>query len=410
MSIRPIAQYAKIKGLNIVGTGDFTHPLWLKEIKMELEEVPETGLYTTCTSKKPEILFMVTAEVHTLFNQDGKAKKIHHVVWTHSVDVAEQVNDVLSKYGSLSVDGRPTLQLTPPELVEIILSISKRNVVFPAHAWTPWFGLFGSFSGFDHLRDCYQDKTDSVFALETGLSSDPPMNWRISELDKIALVSNSDCHSYWPWRLGREANVLELDNLSYLDIVNTIKDNNPERFLFTIETNPAYGKYHWSGHRTCGVSMPASDVVKHSDTCPVCGRKMTKGVEQRVEELADRPEGFKPLNRPRHIHILPLSEIIASAIGSDSPATRRIWNMYNLLIERFGSEYNVLLKASLENLLKVADSKVAELIIRVREGRVRVITIMTGVSSPYILGKHRIRDFEAEPIPEFSELGIEVVK
>jgi len=389
MDIRAIAQYAGIKGLTVVGTGDFTHPKWLRELKENLIKLPESGLYTVNSTAKPQILFMPTTEVHTAFEFEGKAKKVHHVIWSPNLEVVGQVNDVLSKYGSLEADGRPTLQVTPPELVEVILNVSPENVIFPAHAWTPWFSLFGAFSGFDRLEDCYQDMSCKIFALETGLSSDPPMNWRLSRLDGLTLVSNSDSHSYWPWRLGREANVLELGELSYRSIVEAVRAKEPNRFPFTIETVPAYGKYHWTGHRRCEVSMPASEAIAHQGICPVCGRKMTKGVEQRVEELADRPAGFKLENIPGYIHLLPLTEIIASTVGVTTLASRKVWEVYNLLIAKFGNEYAVLLDADFESLCQTVDQRMARFIIQVREGGVKVIPGYDGV-----YGKLEVEDVE----------------
>ncbi len=332
MTISNIARYAQLKGLNVVGTGDFTHPLWLKELKENLVEENESGLYSVKGKEKFKVLFMITTEVNTVFEFEGKTKRVHHVIWTPSIQTAEQINEKLSRYGSLESDGRPTLSMTPPELVEIVLDVSKDNVIFPAHAWTPWFSVFGAFSGFNSLKDCYQDKTDKIFAVETGLSSDPPMNWRVSELDRLPIISNSDSHSYWPWRLGREANVLEVKNLTYQEIIKTIRLKNPEKFLFTIETDPAYGKYHWTGHRNCGVSMSASEAIKHGDICPVCGKKMTKGVEERVEEVADRPKGYKPANTPGFVHLIPLSEILALVEGFESPSNRKTWDLYTCLL------------------------------------------------------------------------------
>lgn len=378
MNLESITKFSLIKGLNLVGTGDFTHPSWFKEIKEKLVEVDESNLYTLKGAEN-SILFMLTAEVCTIFHFEDSVKKIHHVIWSPSFEVVEQVNEALSKYGSLAIDGRPNLQMTASELVETVLGISERNVIFPAHAWTPWFSLFGAFSGFNRLKDCYQDEASKIFALETGLSSDPPMNWRVSELDRIAIISNSDSHSHWPWRLGREANVLQLEKFSFDNVIDALKANDPKRFLFTIETNPAYGKYHWTGHRACEISMPAIDAFKNGDICPKCGRRMTKGVEQRVEEVADRPEGYKPLSRTGFIHLLPLSEIIAFAMGIDNPSNKNVWNIYNILIQKFGNEYNVLLDASFDDVTKIVSREIADLIVRVREDRIKITPGFDGV-------------------------------
>lgn len=390
MTVKTIAYYAQIKGLNVVGTGDFTHPLWVKELKENLVETDDGGLYSVKDEKKPKVFFMITTEVNTVFNYEGKIRRIHHVIWTPSIQTAEQVSEALAKYGSLEADGRPTLKMTPAELVEVVLEVSKDNVIFPAHAWTPWFSLFGAFSGFNSLKECYQDKSDKIFALETGLSSDPPMNWRVSELDRITIISNSDSHSYWPWRLGREANVLNVKNFNYKEIVEVVKSGDPKKLLFTVETNPAYGKYHWTGHRVCGVSMSASEAIRCGGICPVCGKKMTKGVEERVEEVADRPQGYKPSNRPGYVHLLPLSEILAWVFGFENPSNRRIWEIYNVLVERFGNEYKVLLEAKFEELIKIVDVKAANLIVKVREDQVKVKPGYDGIYGRLVLDEEEV--------------------
>ncbi len=312
MSIEEIARFAKIKGLNLVGTGDFTHPKWLREIRETLTPEADTGLYKVVSNTDSPVRFMLTTEVSTIFNFNNESKKVHHVILTPSMETALQINDVLRSYGDLDADGRPMLNMPAPNLVEEVMATSSENMVFPAHAWTPWFSVFGAFSGFDSIEECYQDMTKHIHALETGLSSDPPMNWRLSKLDRFALVSNSDSHSFWPWRIGREANVFELEKFSYAEVVDAIRSKDPTRFKFTIETDPAYGKYHWTGHRNCKVSLSPQEAQKLGNICPVCRRKLTKGVEQRVEELADRPPNFRPNHVPGFMRLLPLSEIIAT--------------------------------------------------------------------------------------------------
>ncbi len=374
-----IARFARIKGLNLVGSGDFTHPLWLKELKEALEPLPDASLYKLTGNREPSVSFMITTEVCTVFQFQNEYKKVHHVILSPSMETVTQINDRLSKYGDLASDGRPTLNMTAASLVEEVMEVSGENMVFPAHAWTPWFSIFGAFSGFNSVEECYQDMTKHIHALETGLSSDPPMNWRLSRLDEYALVSNSDSHSYWPWRIGREANVFELERLSYHEVVDAIRNKDTTRFKFTIETDPAYGKYHWTGHRNCHVALSAQEATKLGNTCPVCRRKLTKGVEQRVEELADRPADFKPEHPIGFKRLLPLSEIIATVLGSDSPSTQKVWNIYNALVERFSNEYNVLIEAPFEALQAVSNEKVAEMIVKVREGKIRVIPGYDGV-------------------------------
>ncbi len=379
MSIEEIARFAKIKGLNVVGTGDFTHPRWLKELQETLVADSDTCLYLPAQVSASRMHFMVTTEVCTIFTFGNEVKKVHHVILVPSLEVAAQVNDRLSKYGSLMSDGRPTLNMDAPHLVEEVMGVSNDNMVFPAHAWTPWFSIFGAFSGFNSIEECYQDMTKHIYALETGLSSDPPMNWRLSKLDRFALVSNSDSHSFWPWRIGREANVFELEKLSYKEILDAIRCRDNSRFKFTIETDPAYGKYHWTGHRNCHVALSPQEALKLGNVCPVCRRKLTKGVEQRVEELADRPAGFALENAVGFMRLLPLSEIIATVLGVDSPSIQKVWNVYNALVERFGSEYAVLIDASKDALSAVGGENVADAVVRVRDGRAKVVPGYDGV-------------------------------
>ena len=385
MCITEIARYSKIKGLNLVGTGDFTHPQWLKEINETLTPEQDTGLFKLTSNADSPVQFMLTTEVCTIFDYKGESKKVHHVILTPSMETAIQINEALKHFGNLSSDGRPILNMTAPQLVEQVMAVSSENMIFPAHAWTPWFSVFGAFSGFDTIEDCYQDMTKHIHALETGLSSDPAMNWRLSKLDKFALVSNSDCHSFWPWRIGREANVFELEKFSYQQVTGAIISNDPARFKYTIEVDPAYGKYHWTGHRNCKISLSPQEAIKFGNVCPVCRRKLTKGVEQRVEELADRPINFKREGAPGFLRLLPLSEIIAAALGTDSPSTQAVWKNYNLLVEKFGDEYTVLIDTPMEALVKVVDAPIAEAVVKVRNGTAKVTPGYDGVYGQLVL-------------------------
>ncbi len=379
MDIEEIMRFAPMKGLNLVGTGDFTHPMWLRELKEKLAEVPGTSLYQPGATHDLPVRFMVTGEVSTIFTFSGDSKKIHHVILTPNLETAEQINDRLSRRGSLEADGRPILDMSAPLLVEEVMEVSAENMVIPAHAWTPWFSLFGAFSGFDTVEDCYQDMTKHVHALETGLSSDPPMNWRLRSLDGYALVSNSDSHSSWPWRIGREANVFDLSKFTYSEVTGAIRSKDPNRFKFTIETYPDYGKYHWTGHRSCRISLPPAEAIKLGNICPRCRRQLTKGVEQRVEELADRQAGFKPEGVPGYVRLQPLSEIISAVLGVTYPGVQKVWKIYNDLVSRFSDEYSVLVDAPFSEMAKIADPRIAEAIVRVREGRIRVVAGYDGV-------------------------------
>lgn len=392
MCVEEIARFAAIKGLNVVGTGDFTHPKWFDELRQNLTSDSYAQLFRQRDGKSPSVRFMMTTEVCTIFRDQNDLKKVHHVILTPSFETAIQISDRLSKYGNLDIDGRPTLNVSASALVEEVMEASQTNMIFPAHAWTPWFSVLGAFSGFDSIEDCYQDMTKHIHALETGLSSDPPMNWRLSELDRFTLLSNSDCHSFWPWRIGREANVFELEETSYKQITDAIRLKDVARFKFTIETDPAYGKYHWTGHRACNVALSAREAIKLADICPSCRKKLTKGVEQRVEELANRPEGFRPDNCASFVRLLPMSEIIAAVLGSESPSAQKVWNIYNALIAKFGNEYSALIDASEDELRAVAGDKVAEAIVRVREGKAKVTPGYDGVYGQLMLAEKQVQE------------------
>jgi uncharacterized protein (TIGR00375 family) len=399
MNLKELSRFASMKGVNVVGTGDCTHPDWRKDIRKDLQDASGSGVYRFRDSTYP-VEYMITGEVNTTFRFGEKSRRIHHCLLVPSIESADAVSDRLSKYGNLSSDGRPTLRATAPELVDEVLEADGQCVIFPAHAWTPWFSLFGAKSGFDNFIDCYQDRSDKIFALETGMSSDPGMNWRLSQLDRLCLVSNSDAHSAWPWRLGREANVFDLEHLTYRNLVGAIKDKDPNRFLFTIETSPAYGKYHWTGHRVCEVSMSAKDARRLDDKCPKCGKTMTRGVEERVEELADRPEGYMPKNPIGYRHLLPLSEIIAIVIGEVTPGSTKVWEKYNMLVGKFGSEYSVMLEVPEDHLLPVAGPDISSAILRVRNDDIFVEPGYDGVYGKLDLKK-------PAPSKKTAALGLE---
>jgi uncharacterized protein (TIGR00375 family) len=394
MEIKEIARFAKIKGLRLIGTGDFTHPKWLDEIKANLEPEAGTNLYALANKADAGVRFMLTTEVCTIFGFNNETKKIHNGILTPSLETAVQINDVLERYGNLGSDGRPLLEMTAAQLVEEVMSVSDENFVFPAHIWTPWFSALGAFSGFDSIEECYQDMTKHIHALETGLSSDPPMNWRLSKLDKYTLISNSDSHSFWPWRIGREANVFEIEKITYHEVLDAVCKKDPERCRFTIETDPAYGKYHWTGHRKCNVSLSPQEANKIGNICPVCHRKLTEGVEQRVEKLADRPADFEPNNVPGFLRLLPLSEIIATVLGVESVSTQAVWKIYNLLISKFGDEYTILIETPKDDLAEILEPSIADAILRARTGSVHVVPGYDGVYGKIDL---RAPTFEKKP-------------
>ncbi len=366
MVVREISTFAELKGLQLVGTGDLTHPDWNRELKQELEEVEHTGILRL-KDRSSKVQYVLSGEVCTLFESGSRSRRIHHVILAPDFETVDQIRDRLARFGDLRSDGRPMLSMSAAELVEETTSLSNQIFVFPAHIWTPWFSLFGAVGGFDSLEECYEDQSDRISAIETGLSSDPPMNWRFGDLDRLAIISNSDAHSPWPWRIGREATCIDLQELSYSELISAISSRKSSRVQFTIEVDPAYGKYHWTGHRNCGVSMRANDADKLHAICPKCGRKMTKGVDLRVEELADRPEGYTPdMGCVRCFHILPLHELIAAAIGVGEPSSKEVWEKYNKLVSRFGTELNVMLEAPQKELADEIGFEIADLIMKMR--------------------------------------------
>jgi uncharacterized protein (TIGR00375 family) len=368
LNIPNLVKYARIKGLSLLGTGDFTHHAWLSELKEDLRE-DGSGIL----KDESGFQFILTSEISSIYKDGGKVRRIHNIIHAPSIEVAEQVNDELRKKGvNLDSDGRPICGIHCPELVEILKGVDKRCEIIPAHIWTPWYSLFGSMSGFDAIEDCFKDQTKHIFALETGLSSDPAMNWRISALDRFALVSNSDSHSFWPWRIGREANVFELGELTYDSLFKAIKEKDPKSFLYTIEVDPAYGKYHLDGHRNCNVCLEPSESKKNRNMCPKCGRLLTIGVLHRVEELADREEGFRPKDAIPFKSLIPLSEIIASILGIEQLYSKRIQAEYDKLISRFGSELAVLLDVPGHELSSVVNDRLASAITGIREGSVKI--------------------------------------
>ncbi len=402
MHLTEIARFAKIKGLTMVGTGDFTHPKWLKEMRQTFLSEPTGGLYRLPDRSESSIYFMLTSEVSTVFRFGNEVKKVHNVVLTPSIETAVQVNDILEKYGNLELDGRPTLRMSAPHLVEEVMQVSRENMVIPAHIWTPWFSVFGAFSGFDNIEDCYQDMTKHIHALETGLSSDPPMNWRLTKLDSYTLVSNSDSHSFWPWRIGREANVFDLKDVTYSEVLTAIKSKDRSRFKFTIETDPAYGKYHWTGHRKCNVCFSSREAKKFGNICPVCRRKLTKGVEQRVDELADRRTCSKPVDAHGFKRLIPLSEIIAVALNASSPSTKTVWKIYNSLIDKFGDEYTVLIEAPKNELNKIVEPPISDAICRVRTGSAKVAPGYDGLYGKLLLDAESSTDFFSKRVQQSS--------
>lgn len=350
----------------MLGTGDFTHPSWLAELREKLEPVPGANLF-----KLDQTFFMLTGEFCTIYEDGGRTRKVHHMIHAPSFEVVEQVNEKISKYGNLKADARPILTVSAPQVVEEIMQVDKDIFIYPAHAWTPWFGALGSKSGFDSIEDCYHDQVKHIHAIETGLSSDPAMNWRVSSLDKFALLSSSDAHSPNPWRLGREANAFDLKKITYDEIIDAIKSKDPKKFIFTIEVDPNYGKYHYDGCKKCGVSMRPSESKRLNGICPKCKKKMTIGVLSRAEQLSDREEGYTPKNAVPFKTLLPLYEVVSFAIGVKQLYSKKVFEEQAKLTEKFGNELNVLLNASIDDLTSVTNERIVIAISKIRDGTVR---------------------------------------
>lgn len=383
--------WARRKGLDLIGTGDFTHPAWRDELKEKL--VPsEEGLYVLKKEfqKEDDIAnapleprFILSAEISSIYKKNGKVRKVHNLILLPNLGDAEALSHRLEAIGNLHSDGRPILGLDSRDLLEITLDVCPEAIFIPAHIWTPHFSLFGAYSGFDDITECFEDLTDHIYALETGLSSDPSMNWRLSALDRFTLVSNSDAHS--PANLAREANLFDTA-LSYPHLSRALQSRDTGEFHGTIEFFPEEGKYHYDGHRSCKVCMKPADTIAASGVCPVCGGRITVGVLHRVEALADRSEGFVPPGAKHFESLVPLREIVASSLGVTT-ASMRVKEKYDYLIRHLGSEFFILREAPLEDIEHKAGTLVAEGIRRLRSGKVE---IQPGYDGEY--GKIKVMD------------------
>jgi uncharacterized protein (TIGR00375 family) len=362
MDVEHIVEWAKLKGITLMGTGDFTHHLWLEELKGKLEDLGN-GIF-----QYKGVYFILTAEISSIYSKNGRGYRIHNLIFSPSFKTTDKINVALSRCGNLAADGRPILGLDAEDLARIIFDIDENCMLIPAHAWTPWFSVFGSMSGFDKIDDCFQKQAPKIFALETGLSSDPAMNWRLSALDRFTLISNSDAHS--PAKIGREANVFDCQ-LDYKTIREVLQTKDKNRFLYTIEFFPEEGKYHYDGHRLCGIRFSPEETKKHKGLCPKCAKPVTVGVMSRVDALSDRPDGYTPENAIPYKNLIPFVEIIADAKGVAKTSVV-VEREYHDLVSRFGTEFEILLKASKEDLYKQLPRKVADGVLKVRQGKVKI--------------------------------------
>jgi len=374
MNLESLWKWAQLKGITVVGAGDFTHPKWFIEMKEKLEPIGSNLLKLKDNFKtndipdscRSEVYFMLTAEISCIYSKMGKTRKIHNLIFAPDFSVASRINTLLSRIGNLSSDGRPILGLDAKHLLKIVLDTSPDAVLIPAHAWTPHFSVFGAESGFDSLSECFEELTPHIHSIETGLSSDPPMNWRLSTLDRITLISNSDAHS--PSKLGREANIFSTE-ISYGAMTNAIKTM--KGFIGTIEFFPEEGKYHYDGHRSCGVTLSPKETIKNNYLCPVCGRRVTIGVMHRVEKLADRPYGFKPKDAPIYHSLIPLSEILAETLKVGTN-TKTVESQYLKLLRSLGNEFKILMESPLSDIEKAGSPSLSEAISKMRSGRVHI--------------------------------------
>lgn len=397
MILEELDRFADDKGILVMGTGDFTHPKWFQEIKEKLEPA-ESGLFKLRERLKLKTLkntfsntrFLLSVEISSIYSRGGKTRRIHNLVFAPDIITAEKINKELSLIGNLKSDGRPILGLDSEELAKIVFNINPEAVIIPAHAWTPWFSIFGSMSGFDSIEECFGQYSKNIFAIETGLSSDPSMNWRLSKLDNISFISNSDSHSLG--KIGREANIFDTE-LSYKGVFEAIKFGAPNfkknlkpknqnlkhDFVATIEFFPEEGKYHFDGHRACRICFSPEETKKHKNICPICKKPLVIGVMNRVNALADRKNlkietknNFHRYNNfVPYCNFIPLSEIIAEAlkIGETS---KKVKTAYENLIKTFGNELKILLETKIADISKAESPLIAEGIKRVRAGEIKI--------------------------------------
>ena len=367
--------WARKKGISLIGTGDFTHPVWREELKERL--VSEgNGLYRLRDAYVKEesrkfpgegTRFVVSGEISSIYKKNGKTRKVHNVILLPSLEAADAMAQRLEKIGNIHSDGRPILGLDSHDLLEMMLDVCPEGILIPAHIWTPHFSVLGAKSGFDSVEECFEELAPYIHALETGLSSDPAMNWRISKLDRYQLVSNSDAHS--PSKLGREANLLDID-CSYEGLYRAIQTG--EGLEGTVEFFPEEGKYHFDGHRKCGVSLSPVEAERLGGICPVCGKKLTMGVDHRVEQLADRAEGFVKKDSKKYESLVPLPEVISTCMGY-SAASKKVQGCFEQMIQTLGTEFDILRNVPSEDIKSCAGERIAEGIENVRTGNVKRI-------------------------------------
>lgn len=378
LTLPNIEAACRLKGIDIIATGDFTYPAWFADINKQLQEIDNSGLYSLRTAADQQVKFILSTELSLVYKTDGKCRRIHVVLHAPNIAAVEKLNKFLDQRYNIRSDGRPILGLAAPDLVKLCLDIDPKFLIYPAHIWTPWYSVFGSKSGFDSLADCFLDQTEHIPAIETGLSSDPAMNWRWSALDHLTILSNSDAHSL-P-NIGREATIADLSIISYNELYDAIKYPAQQKIQSTIEFYPEEGMYHYDGHRACGFSCPPQQSQKLRGLCPKCHKPLIIGVMNRVEQLADRPEGYQlPGARPFQ-KIVELDKIIAEALGLKNRQAQKVAQYYQLLIKKFSTELNVLLWTDLAELEAATLPEIALGIAKARQGQ---LIIQPGFDGQY---------------------------
>ena len=379
LNLPHLAIWAQLKGIQVVGTGDFVHPGWMKELKEQLDPA-EDGLFQlkmkyqkqiaglVPPACRGEVRFMLTCEISNIYKRLDKVRKVHNVVLAPDFSAAEKIQSRLDNIGNIYSDGRPILGLDSRDLLEIVLESGQLSYLIPAHIWTPWFSAMGSKSGFDKMTDCFADLSKHIFAVETGLSSDPLMNWRLSQLDPYVLVSNSDAHS--PEKLAREATIYDTE-MSYPAIYKALSDREDKGLAGTVEFFPEEGKYHYDGHRACETRLHPKETIKNKGLCPACGKPVTVGVMARVEELADNPEGRKSPNARPYFSLIPLPEVIGEA-KDVGPSSKTVQTAYKEMLAKLGNEMAILFDIPISEIKKVSGVLIAEGIDRMRTGKVTI--------------------------------------
>ncbi len=397
MNVDSLNVWCQKKGIQLIATGDFTHPQYLQELKDKLvaDGSGFLNLDNQLTSKpgKQTTKFVLSAEIACIYKDKDKTRRLHVCVLVPDFVTVDKINAELNKRNcNLKSDGRPIIGLSAKQLAQICFEANEKTLVIPAHIWTPWFALFGSKSGYDRIEDCFEELTPNIYAVETGLSSDPPMNWRLSALDKLTLISNSDAHS--PRNIGRNANFFSMQKFNYDELRQILKDKDANKFLFTVEFFPQEGRYHFDGHRACKfVCSPQESKNKYKNICPVCKRELVLGVEHRVDDLADRPVGFKPARIIPYKHLVPLQEIISECLQKGK-LTKTVQLFYEKMIKQ-KTEFEILLDLDYQKLKFISNEIVAEAIIRVKKGKV--------YTQPGYDGEYgTVKVFNPEEIKNFS--------